>query len=135
MKQLKILNASVAVLNQKLNNIHFNYKGPQFREVHLFTEELYKEGLELYDELSEKIAMNGEIVPASFKEHLEITKIKELEGKRFDLKEVSEILVKDLTTIIKLCDKVDATATVQPLLDEIYLAADKYRWIFNSMVA
>ncbi len=128
------LSATVAVLNQKLNNIHFNYKGEHFRSVHLFTEELYKEGLELYDDLSEKIAMQNQFVPASFKKHLELTEIQELGNEELDVKKVSQILVEDLSTIIELTERVETSSTIQPLLDEVFMVADKYRWIFKSMV-
>lgn len=134
MTNLKKLNASIAVLNQKLNNIHFNYKGDDFRGIHLFTEELYKIGLELYDDLSEKIVMQGEISPASFKEHLELSGIEEIEGKLFTKEEVSHIIVKDLTKIIEIANEVTSTSTIQPLLDEVFMVADKYRWIFKSII-
>lgn len=131
---LKKLSATVAVLNQKLNNIHFNYKGEHFRSVHLFTEELYKEGLKLYDDLSEKISMQNQVVPASFKHHLELSVIDELDECPFGVREISRVLVNDLTLIIELGEKVESSSTIQPLLDEVFMIADKYRWIFKSMV-
>ena len=134
MKKLEQLNASIAVLNQKITNIHFNYKGDDFRDIHLYTEELYKIGLDLYDDISEKIAMRNLVVKASFSEHLAQSKIVELKGTRLSRAEVSKTLVDDLTTIIELCKEVNALPVIQPLLDEIYMAMDKYRWIFNSIV-
>ena len=134
MKKIEQLNATIAVLNQKLNNIHFNYKGDNFREIHLFTEDLYKKGLILYDDLSEKIAMRNIIVKASFSEHLNDSQIKELKGTRLSKKEISEVLVQDITKVIEVAKEVKTSPVIQPLLDEIYLVMDKYRWIFNSIV-
>ena len=134
MKNIEKLNASIAVLNQKLNNIHFNYKGSNFREIHLFTEEFYNKNLELYDDLSEKIAMRNIVVKASFSEHLIDSEIDELKGIRLTKEEVSNTLVKDITTIINLAEKVETSSVIQPLLDEIYLTMDKYRWIFRSII-
>lgn len=133
MKKLQILNSSIFVLNQKLNNIHFNYKGDNFRDIHLFTEEAYKIGLELYDDVSEKIAMNNAIVKASLSEHLNESKIEDLKGSKFTKGKVSNILVKDFTSLIKITKQVEGIETIQPLLDEVYMWADKYRWIFKSM--
>jgi starvation-inducible DNA-binding protein len=127
MEKLNKLNASIAILNQKLNNIHFNYNGKEFRTIHKLTEKLYKECLKIYDDLSEKISMRNMIVPASFSEYLKLSLLKEEKGRRFTHEEVVKIITFDLTTLIDFTKKIEVHAVVQPLLDEIFLVLDKYR--------
>lgn len=130
-KSLKVLQASLQVFYQKLNNIHWNVKGLEFFEIHEQTDKLYHEMIELIDGVAEKIVMNDGIALGSFKEILEISKINEIESKHFDYLEASKIIEQDLKTLIDVTNSVETSPTIQPLLDEIYMVCDKYKWQFG----
>ncbi|MCR8612882.1 MAG: hypothetical protein NC236_00145 [Mycoplasma sp.] len=136
-EKLEILTSSVWVFNQKLYNIHFNTQGNMFWDIHKMTEELYDKTTDLYDELGEKIAMFEKVVKASFNEHLTISNISDIPGKKFTGEEAVKIIVSDLEEIIRTTKEVpggEEYPTVQPLLDEIFLMADKYKWLFSSLL-
>ncbi|MGL5438228.1 MAG: Dps family protein [Metamycoplasmataceae bacterium] len=129
-EKLKILQSSLIVFTNKVYSIHWNMKGKEFFSLHQATEDLFKDFSEFFDSIAEKIVMHGQLSVGTLKESLELSKIKEIPVKEFEAKELSEIIVKDLTTIIDLCDDVEGTNVIQPLLDEIYASSDKWRWKF-----
>ncbi|MFP4198930.1 MAG: ferritin-like domain-containing protein, partial [Halanaerobium sp.] len=62
MKDYKKMNtylSNLAVLNTKLHNLHWNVEGKQFMQVHNFTEDLYNDFFEKYDEVAEIMKMKG----------------------------------------------------------------------------
>ena len=100
-------------------------KTEHFFSLHKNTEHLFENLTKFYDDVAEKIVMNNNFAIGTLKEQLKYSVIEEIEPKEFGSQEISKIIAEDLTTIITLCDKVEATNTIQPMLDEIYLAADK----------
>ncbi|MGL5521791.1 MAG: Dps family protein [Metamycoplasmataceae bacterium] len=129
-EKLKVLQSSLIVFTNKVYSIHWNMKGKEFFYLHQATDDLFKDFSEFFDSVAEKIVMHGQLSVGTLKEALELSKIKEVPVKEFEVKELSEIIVKDLTTIIDLCDQVEGTNVIQPLLDEIYVSSDKWRWKF-----
>ena len=134
LKKLEELNSSVWVLTQKVKNIHFNLKGKKFYSLHKLTDELYAELEEQYDELSEKIAMTGEVVKASFTEHVANSKVEDTKGQKWSLESGANAIANDLTTLLGLTKELTEMdiMTLQPVLDEVSMIADKYRWLFKS---
>ncbi|MCK9268352.1 MAG: DNA starvation/stationary phase protection protein, partial [Alkaliphilus sp.] len=56
MKHFKLLQrylSNLAVITVKLHNIHWNVVGRNFMRIHNFTEELYDQAFEDYDEVAE----------------------------------------------------------------------------------
>jgi DNA-binding ferritin-like protein len=96
-----------------------------FFSLHKNTEDLFEDLTKFYDDVAEKIVMHNELAIGTLKDQLKYSVIQEVEAKDFNSQEISKIIVADLTTLIKLCDQVEGTNTVQPMLDEIYLSADK----------
>lgn len=133
-KKLEELNSSVWVLTQKVKNIHFNMRGKEFYSLHLLTDKLYAELEEEYDLLSEKIAMAGHVVKASFTEHVSNSVIEDTKGQKWDYKNAIETIVNDLDKILDLTVKLseEGIITLQPALDEVTMTADKYKWLFKS---
>lgn len=132
-ENLKVLQASLMVLTNKIYNIHWNMADPNFFSLHKNTEELFEDLTKFYDDVAEKIVMHKSLAIGTLKDQLKYSVIEEVEPKEFKSNEISKIIVKDLTTIIDLCDKVEGTNTIQPMLDEIYLSADKWRWQFSKI--
>ena len=133
-EKLKNMASSIAVFNQKLNSIHFNYKGNEFLSVHKLTEKLYKELLELYDLYSEKVVQLGGIAPGSLEEHLKRTFINEVKWKESSLQVIVKDISDDLTIFINKLQKMESFSTIDPLNDEFYLIADKYRWLIKAFI-
>lgn len=132
-ENLKILQSSLMVLTNKVYNLHWNMANKNFFSLHKSTEDLFENLTKFYDDVAEKIVMNGSFAVGTLRDQLKYSEIEEIEPKDFKEDEISKIIVKDLTTIIDLCDKVAGTNTIQPMLDEIYLSADKWRWQFSKI--
>lgn len=132
MNSLNKLLASVAVLKQKAQNLHWNVRGADFMPMHKLTQGLY-EGLDgLFDDIAEKIAMQGKLPFSRLEDYVKESILEEIEPKRFTTREVVEILVKDLKEIHEFAKKVETNQYIQPLLDEIFLFLDKQLWFFES---
>lgn len=132
--ELEKLNSSVWVLTQKVKNIHFNMRGKEFYSLHLLTDKLYAELEEEYDLLSEKIAMSGHVVKASFTEHVSNSVVEDTPGKAWTYEEAINTVVSDLDKLLDLTNKMSdlGIITLQPALDEVTMTADKYKWLFKS---
>ncbi|MDO5733516.1 MAG: DNA starvation/stationary phase protection protein [Eubacteriales bacterium] len=88
--------ANLAVMNFKVHNIHWNVEGEQFIRVHLYTDELYEELFEYFDDVAEHMK-KFEIVPDStMKTYLKNATIEEIEPRQFTCQEAFEIVLKDL---------------------------------------
>ncbi|MGL5617453.1 MAG: Dps family protein [Metamycoplasmataceae bacterium] len=132
-ENLKVLQSSLMVFTNKVYNLHWNMANKNFFSLHKNTEKLFKKMTLFYDDVAEKIVMNNHFAIGTLKDQLKYSVIKEIEPKEFNEDEISKIIVKDLTTIIGLCDKVQSKNTIQPMLDEIYISVDKWRWQFSKI--
>ncbi len=133
-ENLKVLQASLMVLTNKIYNIHWNMKTSLFFSLHKNTEDLFEDLTKFYDDVAEKIVMHNELAIGTLKDQLKYSVIQEVEAKDFNSQEIAKIIVTDLTTLINICDKVEGTNVIQPMIDEIYLAADKWRWQFSKII-
>ena len=91
--------SNLAVLNTKLHNLHWNVEGAKFMQVHEYTEELYEQFFELFDEVAELIKMRGEFPLVKATDYVENATIEELESKAFEDQEVLQIVKSDLEEI------------------------------------
>lgn len=101
-KQADLMNqyvADLAVLNTKFHNLHWNVKGPNFEQVHVYIERVYDEIFLKYDEAAERLKMIGNFPVGSLKKYLEITNVSEIEDKDYDVKEALTILLADLLAL------------------------------------
>ncbi|AAT28028.1 Dps family protein [[Mycoplasma] mobile] len=133
-EKLRKLQASIMVFTNNVYSLHWNVKGSHFFEIHEETEKLFKDLREMYDDVAEKIVMHDALPVGSYKNQLELSAIKEIETKWYDLTFISNNVVESLGKIIELTDAVEGTNVIQPMLDEIYLKADKWRWNFRQLV-
>ena len=91
--------ANLAVINFKLHNLHWNVVGMQFVPIHEFTEKLYDEFFEFFDQVAEHQKIFGVMPDCKLSDYLANAKIKEVEPKNFEAKEVLEIVKQDLLTL------------------------------------
>lgn len=128
LKDYNKLLATTAVFSQKVHNLHWNMNGPDFVDIHELSDKIY-EGLNGFiDALAEKIIMQGGIPFSTMKDYLANTKIKETIKTSFSTKEAVKMMHKDLDAYCKLLSTIKNNEFTQPLLDEIIMFADKYRW-------
>ena len=96
-KELNKYLANQAILVTKLHNLHWNVVGDQFKQVHLYTEDLYNTFFDGYDGVAEMIRQRGSFPAASMKEYLNIASIKEMpNSKAINDKDVLNIVYNDL---------------------------------------
>lgn len=109
MKKLELMNvyiSNLAILNIKLHNLHWNITGVNFMQIHLKTEELYTDFFLKYDVIAEQIKMLGFMPMATTKDYIENSTIEEVEVKNFTIKEVLNILDKDLSLMKNLATEI-----------------------------
>ena len=92
--------ANIGVMIFKLHNIHWNVEGPQFVAVHEFTESLYNEIFEYYDAVAEHMKIYSASPDVKMADYLKNTSIKEIDAKKFDIKEALGIVKEDLEELL-----------------------------------
>jgi len=98
--------SNLAVLNVKLHNLHWNVVGKQFVQIHEFTESIYNDFFEKYDEVAELLKMRDEKPLAKMSDYLENSTIQELDKDRFESTEVLEILQEDIKKMKELATEI-----------------------------
>jgi starvation-inducible DNA-binding protein len=133
--------SNLAVLNTKLHNLHWNVEGEKFMQVHEYTEELYEEFFELYDEIAEIMKMKGETPLVKMADYANNATIEELEADQFGCREVIEIVKADLEEMKSLATEIRETADeaddfeVVGEFEEHIAYYSKHLWFLESMLA
>ncbi len=143
MKKIQLMNtyiSNLAILNNKLHNLHWNVVGVQFMPVHNFTEELYDDFFAKFDDVAEQVKILGEMPLATTKDYLEAATVEEIAPRDFNRKEVLEIvkadieLMRDLATDIRsLADEEGDFVTVA-LFEDHVAGFNKNLWFLQSML-
>jgi starvation-inducible DNA-binding protein len=97
---LSHLLADTYTLYLKTQNFHWHVTGPNFHSFHLMFEEQYNKLALANDEIAERIRTLGAAAPATFKEFLQLTAIKEEVGK-FSANDMVKKLLHDHEIVIK----------------------------------
>jgi starvation-inducible DNA-binding protein len=132
--------ANLAVLNVKLHNLHWNVVGLQFMSVHNFTEQLYDDAFQKFDDVAEKIKMSGETPVSTIKEYLELASISEVAPKNFSTKEVLDILIADLKHMRSLAMDIREAADQEgdfgavSMFEDHVAGYDKNLWFLSVMI-
>ncbi|NLW23271.1 MAG: DNA starvation/stationary phase protection protein [Tissierellia bacterium] len=143
MKHIDLLQkylANLNVLNVKLHNIHWNVVGGQFKEVHEFTEEIYNQLFEAFDEVAELLKMKKVMPLSTVKEYLEKTDIEEIGAKDFAIKESLEIVKKDLEHMKELATEIRNVADEEGDFETVAVFEDyvanfsKNIWFIEAML-
>lgn len=127
MKNLNLIQSylsNLAVLNVKLHNIHWNVVGPQFVEVHNFTESVYDELFESFDQVAELLKMKGLMPLSTMVEYLENATIQEVKAKDFSIKESLEIVKKDLEAMKAMATDIRNSADEEGDFETVALFED-----------
>ncbi|HZK37572.1 MAG TPA: DNA starvation/stationary phase protection protein [Clostridia bacterium] len=143
MKHFKLLQqylSNLAVLTVKLHNVHWNVVGRNFMRIHNFTEELYDQTFEDYDEVAELLKTKNEMPLSTMAEYLENATIKEVKAKDFSIIESLEIVKNDLETMKALATDIRNTADEEGDFETVAMFEDyvahysKNIWFVNSML-
>lgn len=102
---LSPLLANEFLLYLKTRKAHWNIEGPDFHAVHIYFEELYTQLETVVDLVAERIRKIGHYTPATMKQYLSLTHLKELtkettSGKNDSLSYMKDLLA-DHESIIK----------------------------------
>ena len=125
----------------KLHDLHWNVKGQMFIQVHLYTEERYNDVALKFDEVAEKIIMNGEKPVTGMKNYLELATIKELNKGSYKDSEVVDIVLADILHLKEKAQQLRAefdkegNISIVAMLDEHIVGYEKEIWFLNSMMA
>ncbi len=132
--------ANLAVLNVKLHNLHWNVVGLQFMSVHNFTEQLYDDAFQKYDDVAEKIKMSGETPVSTIKEYMQLASISEVAPKNFTTKEVLDILIADIKHMRSLAMDIREAADQEgdfgavSMFEDHVAGYDKNLWFLSVMI-
>lgn len=117
--------ADTYVLYLKTQNFHWNLKDPRFYSLHLLFETQYKDLADAVDEIAERIRMLHQATPASMREFLKLTHLKEAAGSYTgdkmiaelcqDHKEIAAFLRTHIEAVQKLGDEGSADLMIQRL--------------------
>lgn len=143
MKHFKLLQrylSNLAVITVKLHNIHWNVVGRNFMRIHNFTEELYDQALEDYDEVAELLKTKNEMPLSTMAEYLENATIKEVKAKDFSIIESLETVKNDLESMRALATDIRNTADEEGDFETVAMFEDyvtyysKNIWFVNAML-
>lgn len=131
--------ANLAVWNVKLHNLHWNVVGPAFVQVHEYTEKLYDNVFEQYDEVAELLKMAGRAPLVRMADYLQVASIEELAGSPKSCCEVIGIVQADMEKMVQLAGEIRAEAEkcgcfqTQALFEGFLADYAKQRWFLRAM--
>lgn len=138
-KNLNTFLSDLAVFYRKLQNYHWNIKGPHFFTLHEKLENYYDEINEQIDVIAEHILMLGYEPLGTMKDYLATTSIKEAKNEKVNDNIVIENLVEDYTILLqeankikKLADDKEAYAT-SSLIDDNISNYMKNLWMLKQL--
>lgn len=140
-EQFNVYLANLAVITFKLHNLHWNEVGAQFVPVHLYTEEVYNETFEYFDQVAETFKFYGDTPDSKLSDYLAKATIKEIEPRAFRAEEALEILLEDLKILrdqaAQLREASDAEGwfTTVGLLEDHIASYTKRIWFVSSTLA
>ena len=127
------------VLNVKLHNLHWNVVGKQFIALHNYTEELYDDLFEKFDEIAELIKMRDEKPLARVEDYLKNTSVKEIDKDKLTCDEVLNEIEKDYTNLKKLATEIRNAADEENDFEEVAVMenpvadSSKTLWFVRAM--
>ncbi|WP_198305976.1 Dps family protein [Arcobacter vandammei] len=139
-KQLKQIQADAHALYVKIHNYHWNVKGMDFHPVHAYTEGVYNQMSELYDDMAERTIILGDKPYLTIDELAKATKIETEKADSFKSKEIVEKIIADFEYLLKAFKKLSQTASeaedkgTEAFADEKVAKLEKDLWMLNSML-
>lgn len=136
---LSRLLADTYTLYLQTHNFHWNVKGPMFQTLHLMFETQYNELALAVDDIAERIRTLGFAAPGTYKQFVELSSIKEVEGVP-DAKEMIRLLVegqeacvRTARSIFPVCDEASDEPSAD-LLTQRMQVHEKTAWMLRSLL-
>ena len=130
--------ADFGVMYVKLHNYHWHVSGLEFKVAHEMTESYYEEITDAYDKVAERLLQLGEVAPASLKEYLNLTGIKEEMEHSFCIVKVVtavkadfEYLLKELHETQKLASE-SGDCTTDGIISDLIESFEKHVWMLSA---
>lgn len=130
--------ANLLTGNVLLHNLHWNVQGKAFKQVHEYLEFLYDDAFAKYDEIAERLKMDGVLPAATLKEYLDQTDLKELEVRAYSIEEALNEARKYLVHMKDLALKIRAKAQEKDefawanLMEDHVAGYDKQIWFLDQ---
>ncbi|MGI8917853.1 MAG: Dps family protein [Pyrinomonadaceae bacterium] len=137
---LSRLLADTYTLYLKTHNFHWNVTGPMFQTLHLMFEQQYNELALAVDLIAERIRALGFPAPATYKEFLQLSSIKEDAGVPSAeemiglLVEGQESVVRTSRSVFPLVDEANDEPSAD-LLTQRMQVHEKTAWMLRSLLA
>ena len=138
-KGLSRLLADTYVLYLKTHNFHWNVEGPMFQTLHQMFMEQYTEAWNAIDLVAERIRSLGHYAPGTYREYLELARVKETAGVPKALAMVKQLIdgqeavVKTAREVLPLADAADDQPTLD-LLTQRMQVHEKNAWMLRSLL-
>jgi starvation-inducible DNA-binding protein len=138
-KGLSRLLADTYVVYLKTHNFHWNVEGPMFQTLHQMFMEQYTETWNAIDLVAERIRSLGHYAPGTYREYLELARVKETPGQPKAeqmvklLIEGQEAVVKTAREVLPLAEKADDQPTLD-LLTQRMQVHEKNAWMLRSLL-
>ncbi|MGP1438277.1 MAG: Dps family protein [Treponema sp.] len=130
--------ADFGVMYVKIHNYHWHVSGVEFKVAHEMTESYYEEVTDAYDKVAERLLQLGATSPASFKEYLAMTGIKEETNHSFSIIEVATSLKADFEYILKELHETQKLAaesgdcTTDGIISGLIENFEKHVWMLSA---
>jgi starvation-inducible DNA-binding protein len=138
-KGLSRLLADTYVVYLKTHNFHWNVEGPMFQTLHQMFMEQYTETWNAIDLVAERIRSLGHYAPGTYREYLELSRVKETPGVPKALEMVKlliegqEAVVKTAREVLPLAEGADDQPTLD-LLTQRMQVHEKNAWMLRSLL-
>jgi starvation-inducible DNA-binding protein len=136
---LSRLLADTYVVYLKTHNFHWNVEGPMFQTLHQMFMEQYTEAWNAIDLVAERIRSLGHYAPGTYREYLELARVKETPGVPKAgrmvqlLIEGQEAVVKTAREVLPLAAGADDQPTLD-LLTQRMQVHEKNAWMLRSLL-
>ena len=139
---LETILATEVVMEMKIRNYHWNIKGSQFNDLHVFFGDMYTASAETIDEVAERIRMLGHEVQGNYKTFLSASLVKEelktwlsradmIQNILSDKELIIQAMRKDILSIEENTDDMGTADYLTALIQ----AHEKNAWMLRSMVS
>ena len=136
---LSRLLADTYVVYLKTHNFHWNVEGPMFQTLHQMFMEQYTETWNAIDLVAERIRSLGHYAPGTYREYLELARVKETPGQpRAEqmvklLIEGQEAIVRTAREVLPIAEQADDQPTLD-LLTQRMQVHEKNAWMLRSLL-
>ena len=138
-KGLSRLLADTYVVYLKTHNFHWNVEGPMFQTLHQMFMDQYTEAWNAIDLVAERIRSLGHYAPGTYREYLELSRVKETPGVPKAqamvqlLIEGQEAVVRTARELLPLAERADDQPTLD-LLTQRMQVHEKNAWMLRSLL-